>query len=317
MPESEFSMDKYEVLFMQELRDVYSHGLPHFMPARILSGAVSYDLAVFNNYWKMNIMGTEIDSHVLRSLLAVQRRAILPNKYVSLFISFKTPFHVTSSRAKDPDVYDHWKEQGHKGYYRFELHENQNEFFGEIENLLGTLGTACYAAPAFSTFQECDISLASGTILQRSYFQKPTDLKNQDYLSYVDANAQGRIYPAESYREPFPVLKDIINAQNKLQVEPFLLHLAALWKVIIGHLGSSGEVYDNEFDLETARNSLGGQAELPVDPLGVIKTPGIDFPFFKSAKSAGVSLETLAAVIFAIRRIAREKMGADWLVFYN
>ncbi len=320
MPDSDFSVDGFEQMFMYELRDVYGQGMPCFTPLRVLGSTVSYDFGVYSNYWKMNIQGRDVDSHLLRTLMPVQRRAVLPNKYTSVFIGYRAPYKATTSRAKDPAVYEWWKEQGHRGYFRWDLDPEVDPAFASLQEALKSAkipGLATYAAPAFSEMDEADQAAAAGGVLQRTHFQSPGEISDQEYYSYVGAGTHGRVYPDAINHDPAAFLSEIMTLQSRDEVEPFAAHLADIWKTVLKVLGRDKEVYDNTQDLKAARTILGGSADLTADPLSLLTEAQTDFPFFEKSAAGGLTLETFAAVVFAVSRIAREKFGCRWLVFYN
>src|SRR5213592_824157 len=108
MPGCHFSEDEYEDNLLIELRDRFGHMLPHFKPSRTLEEDLGYDFAVSTRYQPLSAPGMWLDHDDLKALLPIQRRAILPHRYVSTFIQCKVPFFVSRRRTENAEEYDHW-----------------------------------------------------------------------------------------------------------------------------------------------------------------------------------------------------------------
>lgn len=309
MPESQFSPDLYYAQLLAELREVYASSLPSFTPLRTLGSTVSYDSGVYADYWKLKVGSRELDSHILRGLLPAQRRALLPNRYLSLFLRVDTPFHVTTSRAKDAEVYESWKERGFRGYYWIETNENLTAGLLDLVQHTSDLALAVCASPTFSTHEELESNISAGTIWQNSQWL-PAEQIQGTYRTYVAADRPVEFSPGAAKATGLSMPGTLAQRLESIQPEPFASYLARLWKGI--QRGLPADAVDLTKDLELARNALGNHhGRLPLDPLGVLE--GLDFG---GPLPAGRDLGTLGAVLFAIQRLLRERAGAQWLVFY-
>ncbi len=324
---SRINADQFEALLFQEIRDIYGQGLPYFQPLRVLGSTVGYDFGVYGDYWKLEIEGRQLDSHILRGLLPVQRRALLPNKYQSVFLRIEHPQHVTSSRSKNPEVYQDWKDAGYRGYYRFEPDDLECRRLSELERNLGDTGTVMYASPAFTTTREADIARAAGTVLQQTHFQSPGALLHQEFYAYGDAHGAGKVYPGEREIAAVKFLREVIELRHAADVEPFLVHLARVWDVIV-HVADSfadadeedrDDPYDPAVDRKLAQEALGEAARLPAEPLHILGEGRITLPHFheEDDRVRPIDLESFGAAVFAVHRLAREKFGCVWTVFYS
>lgn len=319
--------DRFEHHVLSELREIHAPGFPHFYPIRTAGSLVSYDYAVYANYWKMSIEGRELDSHVMRSLLPAQRRALLPNKYHSVFLSVHWPQHLSSARGGD-GIYETWKELGFRGCFRYHLPAADTARLAALEKTLSgpgpAQGLALCLAPVLGNARDAEIAVAGGTVLQHTHFQSPARLVNAESYSYVSADRPGRVHPSGDApnkalgRELVPAqfFRSLLDLREGAVVEPFVAHVARLWDAFVNLDYGDADALELGADRKSARELLGEAARLPVDPLRVLPDAMVELALLSSGSDAP-RLEDLATVIFAIHRLAREKLGATWIVFYN
>lgn len=310
MPDSKFSADLYLSFLLTELREVYGSSLSHFSPLRVLGSTVGYDFGVYADYWKLQVGTRELDSHALRGLVPAQRRAVLPNRYMSLFVRPEVPFHVSTARGRDPDVFEEYKQEGQRGYYRIDSDPNYLPAFGEFARSLGALGLALVAAPCFSESVELETRVAAGAVWQCSQWLRPESISG-DYRSYVAPELPARIHPDgdELRSQQMPGL--LASEREGLDPEPLGHYLSKLWAAARSTLGL-GDADGIAADFARAKEALGPvHASLPIDPLGAL-----DNLVFESVPGSGMDLAALGTVIFAMQRWLRERTGATWILLY-
>ena len=310
MPDSKFSADLYLSFLLTELRDVYGTSLSHFSPLRVLGSTVGYDYGVYADYWKLRVGNRELDSHILRGLVPAQRRGVLPNRYLSLFIRPETPFHVSTARGKDPEVFEDYKQEGQRGYYRIETSQEYLPAFADFSKGLGALGVALVAAPCFSESAELETRVAAGAVWQCSHWLRPEAISGE-YRSYFSPEFPARLHPdgSEVRSQAMPGL--LALEREGLDPEPLGYYLNKLWSAARLTIGA-GDTEGIGADYARAKEALGPvHASLPLDPLGVL-----DGLMFEDVPGSGVDLAALGTVIFALQRWLRERTGASWIMLY-
>jgi hypothetical protein len=325
LPPAEFSEDEFEDHLIGELQTRWGRSVPHFKPSRLLENGLGYDFALLTAHPALHGPGISLHDPRLTALHSVQRKALIPNRYVSTFIQVKRPFRVHRRSSNHKGHWDHWGGQRH---FRISLDREQVGKLEQIESQLGSSVVVRVASPCFWQFEEIDAYFSIGGITERSHFQRPVHLTNHDSYSYQTPLESGYGCSDPQNLAAQPLLPAIVESGGP--VEAIADHIYRLYFAL-----RSLEVFRHTLrlgrqDERRAELALGDSSKLPLFPLGrlgleeerdarywSVPDEWTEQEFLEGSTRRPATLGLLAQLIFAVKRLSERELNSKWLIFFS
>lgn len=225
---AEFEEKSYEIAANGELR---LSTTDMFAPGQVAEGILGIDLAATppaaNPLWGMINGGTPPGLLLTPNLWATAGQlppdVRLPSFIVSLLLQYKRPEHMVRASAAQ---FGHWR----RPYFRFGVDPRQQGILFRLESKLVGNALIRYAAPAFHTFTELELTLRNQKVLTGTGFVSPNSLAGHEVWTYTGPGDVGWANP-DGDHAPFASWSEVREAmdlrQSKRTVLQHLRHLAS------------------------------------------------------------------------------------------
>jgi hypothetical protein len=189
---AQFEEKQYEDALKIELVDKTSI----YTPGQVFENDIGIDAALFSKnliFWKLWPFGSHFPSgdSLNAELWDILEENLKTNQFpkfkCNLFVQFKRPEYISSSRGKE---YSFWN----KPYFRYNIKTNQQDALCKLERNISSNSIVVYACSAFWEFDDLWNFKANSQLVEKSNFAKPRDLNNHQTYTYVSDGKDGKAF---------------------------------------------------------------------------------------------------------------------------
>lgn len=204
--------------FLMDLQhNKYISKLP-FAPTQNLENCLGFDGAyhldqpLFGSLFS----GLNLNEKAFKECLEIAHKN-MPDYFCHTFLQFKRPSCMKISTAKE------WSSWG-KEYFRFRNDLEQQYVLEKIEALWGNQVLTGYVCPAIEGFDKLQLAVNNHTVVQKSRFVLPSDMRNHRVYSYIDASSQGKAHSEvesvnpNSFQAKLYEVKEVNRHRNVVEI---------------------------------------------------------------------------------------------------